>query len=365
MVYQGRAGISLRRSSVFTAALLLFPILSFAAPPTGPSFFLRRGVIVDSTRSAVYVPKPNGTLESIDLASGRTQWASDLAALPLGVDDGLVVAQVEEKPATERLLVAVLDAARGTKVSEAAIALPAGVRGLVSDVKGRRFQATAERDGATFLISWFYYETVIPSAMTKREQLPVRLYAGSARIQAESGRILNADGGLVTDVPGRWKRHGAPPEAPWQTGNVSAHTEGGRGGPLTLKRTETGSGRPLPEQALSKAAITSVASSDQRHVLASERVGNGGPDDPEYRWSIFATDTAEKATELHRDISASPFFVFGDSLIVSSPAHGYTRGQLIVEEPLELHAVRLTSGVPKWEVELRDLEYRGKVPPAR
>ncbi|HYR28008.1 MAG TPA: hypothetical protein VEU30_06050, partial [Thermoanaerobaculia bacterium] len=80
MVYQRRVGISLRRSSLFTAALLLFPILSFAAPPTGSSFLLRRGAIVDSTRNAVYVAKPNGTVESIDLASGRTQWASNAAA---------------------------------------------------------------------------------------------------------------------------------------------------------------------------------------------------------------------------------------------------------------------------------------------
>ncbi|HYR27137.1 MAG TPA: hypothetical protein VEU30_01650, partial [Thermoanaerobaculia bacterium] len=264
-----------------------------------------------------------------------------------------------------RLLVAVLDAARGTKVSEAAIALPAGVRGLVGDHKGRRFQASAERDGATFLISWFYYETVVPGAMKKREQLPIRLFAGSARVQTDSGRVLNSDGGLVDDVPGRWKRHGAPPDEPWQSGNVSARAEGGRGKALTLKRTETGSGRPLPDHVLSKAAITSVAASDQRHVLASERVGDGGPDDPEYLWLVYATETGEKATELRRDISATPFFVFGDSIIVSSPAHGYFRGQLKVEEPLELHAIRLTTGVPKWEVELRDLEYRGKVPPAR
>jgi hypothetical protein len=145
---------------------------------------------------------------------------------------------------------------------------------------------------------------------------------------------------------------------------VSARTEGGRGEPLTLKRTETASARPLPDQILSKHAVTFVPSSDQRHLLVSERVGEGGPDDPEYLWIVFAGDTADRATELRRDVSAAPFFVFSDSVVFESRPHGYVRGEVWVNEPLEIEAVRLSTGVPKWKAELRDLSYRGPRPPA-
>jgi hypothetical protein len=373
MVLQRRVDISLRRrvSTLTRIALaagvasIFFPALSFAAQPESP-FLLRRGAIVEPVRGAAYVAKPNGTIDAVDLASGRTLWTSD-AAMPLGVDNGLLVAQVEEKPrATERLLVVVLDAARGSKISEASIALPAGVRGHVADEKGRWFYAVAERQGANFLISWFYRVTFISGVAPNAAQpQQTRYYAGSARLHPETGRVVAADGGEVSETPGRWKLHGAPPAAPWQVGNVSARTEGGRGHTLTLKRTETGSGRPLPDHVLSKQAITTMPSADQRHVLASERVGEGGPDDPEYRWLIYATDSAEKATELRRDVSAAPYFVFGDSVILESRPHGYRSGELLIEKPLEIHAIRLTTGVPKWEVEVRSLEYRRSAPTAR
>jgi hypothetical protein len=343
---------------------LLIPIITVAAQPE-PSFLLRRGAIIDSARNAAYVSKPNGTIDAVDLASGRTLWTSDDAALPVGVDDALLVAQYEEKPrATERLQLVILNAADGRKVSEASIALPAGVRGLVADEKGLSLRVTAEREGATVLVSWFYQHHVIRGIPPRGGEETVRRFAGSARIQPQSGRVLTSDGGPVDDVPGRWKKYGTPPAPPWRSGNISATTEGGRGGRLTLKRNDAVSGRPLPDQALSNRAIVALPAADQRHVLATERVGTGGSDELEYLWSVFGIDTAEKLTELRRDVSAAPFFVVQDSIILVSPAHGYVVGDVRVDEPLEIHALRLSSGDSKWQVEIRDLTYRGKLPPS-
>ena len=370
MVLQRRVDIFLRtcvsilKRAALAAAVagIFFPVLSFAAQPESP-FLLRRGAIVDPAHGAAYVSKPNGTIDAVDLASGRTLWTSDEAALPLGTDGGFLVAQVEEKPrATERLQVVVLEAAGGGKVSEASIALPAGVRGLVSDERGRSLRVTVEREGALFLVSWYYKDGRITGIAPGQDQPTVRRFAGSARVHPQTGRVVASDGGLVNEVPGKWKKYGTPPAPPWQSGNVSAQVEGGRGGPLRLKRTNSGNGQQLPEQTLSKRAITAVASADQRHLLASERVGEGGPDDPEYSWGIFVLDTAELATELRRDVSAAPFFVFGDSLILESAAHGYLLGDVRVDEPLEIQAVRLSTGVAKWDVEIRDLTYRGPNP---
>src|SRR5438128_5902413 len=132
------------KRTLFTAALaaagMIISIAGFAAPP--PSrFLLRPGTIVDPARGAAYVAKPNGTIDSVDLASGRTLWTSADAALPLGADQDLLVAQVEEKPwPTERFRVVILDVAGGGKVSEATVTLPAGARSLVADEKGSSFR---------------------------------------------------------------------------------------------------------------------------------------------------------------------------------------------------------------------------------
>jgi hypothetical protein len=352
---------SLRRTALIAGlAGLLIPIITYAAPPE-PSFLLRRGAVIDPARNAAYVSKPNGSIDAVDLAGGRTLWTSDDAALPVAADDAFLIAQSEEKPHAERLQIVVLSAADGRKVSAASIALPAGVLGLVADGKGQSLRVTAEREGANYLVSWFYEHHVIRGIPPRGGKETVYRFAGSARIEPQTGRVLTSDGGPVGEIPGRWKKFGTPPAPPWRSGNVSATTEGGRGGRLVLKRTETASGRPLPDQALSHRAIVALPSADQRHVLATERTGT---DDAEYLWSVFRTDTAEKVTELRRDISAAPFFVALDSIIIVSPAHGYVVGDARVDEPLEIQAVRLSSGDAKWQVEIRDLTYRGELPPS-
>lgn len=351
-------------AAVLAAAGMIISIAGFAAPAPSP-FLLRPGTIVNPASGAAYIAKPNGTIDAVDLAGGRTLWTSAEAALPLGVDQNLLVAQFEEKPrATEQFHLVVLDAAAGRKLNEATITLPAGVRALVADEKGTSFRATAEREGALFLVSWYYQEFSTESVALKPGGPILSLYAGSARINPQTGKIITADGGQVGDVPGRWRTYGAPPQAPWQAGAVSVRAEGGRGGPLTLKRTDA-LGKPLPNQTLSNRALIAVSSADQQHLLATERVGGGGPDDPEYRWLIFAMDTAQQVTEFRRDVSAAPFFVFSDSIAIVSQPQWYVRGGVRIDEPLQLQAVRLSTGVATWNVELRDFNYHGQLPSRR
>jgi len=349
--------------TILLSILLLIPITGFAAQPSS-AFLLRRGAIVDASRGAAYISKPNGTIDALDLASGRTLWTSAAAALPLGASQDVLVAQSEERSPARKFQIAVLDTASGRKLSEASVTLPEGVRALVTDEEGKAFRATAEREGAVFVVSWFYQESPMEGIAPQSGEPAWRLFAGSARISAQSGKVIAAEGGAVRDVPARWRTYDSPPRAPWRAGAALAQTEGGRGRPLTLKRTEAATGRELPDQALSSRALVAVASADERNLLASEQVGEGGPDDPEYQWNIFTLETGERAGELRRDVSAAPFFVFSDSVIFESRPHGYLRGDVRVEEPLEIHSVRLSSGVPKWKVELRDLSYRGPRPPA-
>jgi hypothetical protein len=139
--------------------------------------------------------------------------------------------------------------------------------------------------------------------------------------------------------------------------------EGGRGGPLTLRRWEAAAGRPLPSVTLVEAAVTALPSADQTHLLASERAGKGGPSDPEYLWSVFSLETGGRVGEVRSDVSAAPFFVWKDALVFRSQPRGYRRQGRWVEEPLQIRALPLRGGAPLWERPVRDTAYRGVMPP--
>jgi hypothetical protein len=334
-------------------------------------FELRHGVVIDAARGAVYVGEPKRGIDAVDLSTGRSLWRSAEAALPLALHGQLLAAQEEEAQPGPRLRIAVLDVEDGgRKVIDSAAALPADARALVADQLGRSFRATAESDGNGFLISWSYKETLVQGiARPPGEPPPTLVLSGAIRIGLD-GCAATTDAAAARPQPNadqmaeRLMKSEGLPNPPWRAGSVLAITVGGRGGPLTLKRWDARTGQALPGLVLLKQALVALASTDKTHVLASERVGAGGPGDPEYRWSIFSIETGEKVGELRRDVSAAPFFVWRDIVIFESQPHGYRNGDTWVDEPLKIIAIRCSTGESVWDRAVRGVEYRGPTPPA-
>ena len=360
----------MRPTTIRVAALVVLLLFSTTVlfAQTKP-FELRRGIIVDGARGAVYIPQPDGAIEAVDLSAGRVLWTYADAALPLTVDGTLLVAQGEEQQ-PGRLPIVIVDLQAGRKVVDAVIPLPADVRALVADDLERSFRATAQREGDAFLISWTYKETVVQGKYRAPEEpMPTRIVSGAARVQIATGRVL-ASPAIAPRVSNdaaaeRVKAIHALPEMPIQTGSVVAMTEGGRGEKLTLKRWDVRTAAALPDRELSQKAIVALPSAERKYVLASERIGRGGPQDPEYRWQIFSLDSGERVAELRRDVSAAPFFIHGDHVVYESRPFGYRVGDVWVDEPLKIRALRLSQGVQAWDRPVRHLEYRGPVPPTR
>ena len=338
-----------------------------------PSFELRHGVIVDGTRGALYLGEPEKGIEAVEISTGRSLWRSVDAAVPLALNGRVLAAQGEEAMPAARLPIVVLDVgAGGRKVLDALVVLPPDVRPLVADELGRSFRVTAERDEDGFLISWSLKESqVLGIARPPGEPPPERTLSGAARVSVETGRVVALEGAAAPSRPRidsaaeRVRDSQALPQAPWRAGTVLAITEGGRGGPLTLKRWDAGTGKALPDRPLMAKALVALPSADRKHLLASERVGTGGPGDPEYGWSIFSLETGERLGEARRDVSAAPFFVWKDCVVYVSPPYGFRSDDRWIEEPLKIRAVRLAGGDPVWDRAVRDLEYRGPMPPVR
>jgi hypothetical protein len=115
-----------------TAALHAASVAPFPVPAE---------TIVDPTRGAAYVAKPNGTIDAVGLDSGQTIWTSSDTALPLGVDGHFLVAQSESDSQPATLPIAVVHTTSGRKLVAVAIPLPSGVHvsvGQAPNVVSRR-----------------------------------------------------------------------------------------------------------------------------------------------------------------------------------------------------------------------------------
>jgi photosystem II stability/assembly factor-like uncharacterized protein len=348
------------RYALFVVTALLTGSI-FAAPALPAPFLLQRGVIADASRGVAYIAAPSKTLDAVDLASGRTLWSSTEAALPIGGNGTYVVGQVEDATAPGTLKLAVLDAVTGRKVSAASVTLPTGASALVADGLTSQFRAVADPQGALFLVSWSYQNAEDDEV---GEDPVLQFFAGSFLVSTD-GRVTAASGGPVAQLPDKQAGYGAYPAPPWRAGNVTARVVADDHAAFVLKRTDTGSGRPLPDVSVSQRAAVAVPSADQRHFAVVETIGATDTDWVKYRLHIFTTDTADSVTQFVRDISVTPFVVSGDNIAMISPANSTNRKSATSSNPLSIAGMRLSSGFQQWSAALRVLDFTGPRPPQR
>ena len=355
-------------------ALLAASALLGAQQRIEAAFQLRHGVLVDRSAQAIYLGAPRGGIEAVQVSNGRSLWTSAAASIPLAVNGRLLLAQAVDPQPGERLPLVLLDVvAKGRKARDVVLPLPGGVRAFGSDTLEQSFRASARPDGNRFLVFWSYSETVVQGIARTPDEAPppTRRLAGAARLNPLDGTIVpitrapDAIDAARDPIAERVMSANALPHLPWRVDNELVFQEGGRGGSMRLKRWDARNGRSLPDVALMDRAITSLLSVDRTHLLVSERVGAGGPADPEYRWSIFRLPQGRGVGSVRHDTSALPFFIWRDSLLFESPPRGFLSAGIWREEPLSIVAVRLTTSDVIWSRAIRDAEYRGPVPPSK
>ena len=133
-----------------------------------------------------------------------------------------------------------------------------------------------------------------------------------------------------------------------------------------LSPTDISAAPPIPERVwvllgdarIAEAGPTQYESSDRRHIMSSERIG----DDKtwaKYRWTVFERATRRRVGAFETHLAFSPFAVRDSTLVYETTP--YIRGGRA--EPAKLRGVNLTSGQEVWSVEVRELAYRGPYPP--
>jgi len=314
--------------------LLSLALVSFAAHAQ-QRVALREGLIVHPTDDVAYVMTPQGGIAAIDLLTGTRRWTSDAAAKPLALSGALLVGQVEPRTAAQmrRLELVALDTReRGAASRRNATELPAGVRATIGETILGRMVSTGRADAGGVLVTWQYLPREIKGQDEGDEVRPAIAGAvaaqrtGAVRMSLSTGAMTRADApaGMIPPASSTWlvasnRRTAAAPSAP---------------------------------------TVTQYESADGKHLLQSERIADDRTWE-KYRWTIVERADGNKIGEMRSHLSFAPFVVRESTVVFETTP--YILGRDV--QPAKLRGVNLQTGREAWSVEVREIVYRGEMPP--
>lgn len=304
---------------------------------TSPPVSLTSGVLVGPDGKHLYLMTPEGTVDAVELDTGKHVWTSKEAAKPLGVSGDHVVAQAEAPADGNAMKVVVLDRKSGKAVSSGNVALPAGIKPSINDSALGKFTARAQTRAKDAVVSWQFVES------PKRGVKP----------------------GTPSALPGGAKAGADVPAGGTRGGAVRLDLSSGATTPITALDVLP----PLPsllllppEQRLKGLPAEQYASVDGRHVLVSEK----GKDDAvwdRYTLSIYDRDTGKKLGQFKSHLAAVQFYV--SNKLVTYETGPFTRrlDDQLKEEPRKVRLVDLQTSEERWSRPVRDTVLRGPFPP--
>jgi hypothetical protein len=291
------------------------------------AFELSSGVMVDPTSGVVYAMNPQHGIDAIELSSGKMRWSSNASAKPLAMAGEKLLAQGDASGDGAALPIMIIDAKSGALLKKLELPLPAGVMASVDRMMESSFEDGARLEQDVALVWWtFSYRKV--SGIARPEGNAARTESGGARIDLQSGHLTSLSAQEVAA-----ERAAASPSP--------KHRE------LT----------PEPDYHVA------FPSSDGHFFLAWKSMGADSSGMQTYRWRIYSLDTRKIVAEVTMPTSAAPFTVWNSLLIYVSSPSARRVGGVMIQEPLQLRAIDIKSGAERWKRPMRDIAFRGIVPP--
>ena len=318
----------MKRTSITLFCLALIPLAARAQQ----SVTLREGIVVDPTQPVAYVMAPDRGVAAVDLRTGAALWRSSAAAKPLALAGEILLCQVEDPGASGRLELVTLNVREGGSArSRSSVELPSGVRVAVGETLGGIFSSRGALQGGAVLVRWSWLP--LPASGIDPDVSEGDLNRAKQKAEPTNGLLrVSPETGAIT----REARASAVPP--------------------------TSAARILPageRLAAAGTAGTQYESADGRSVLVSERTADDRTWD-KYRWTVYDRETGRRIGEARSHLSFAPFVV-RDSILVFETTP-YSRASTDVE-PAKLRGVSLDSGREAWSFAVREVVYRGPVPP--
>lgn len=338
---------------------LLFLLSTLMTASQGAfAFELAQGVIVDGTRSRVYLMNPEGGIDAVAVSNGAMLATTARGMKPLLLYNGALLAQAEGKEGVLSLV------SLRTQDLEPAfmvdVPLPNGVQAPLSDRLGLSFHASARIDRNMMLVQWRFMQRTITAVPTRE---PGHVHTGFARIDPRDGRLTASGAGDPSAsetakeeiLGGTAKIFAAVPRCESDSLVAEIQSDGDQ---VTLRRWNT-AGEPLPDTRLFGGELTfQDFSRDCRHLLASKKAAG-------WHWHIFSVASGERVAEIPNSSPGAEFFVWEDRLIYQAPAvEKLISGRFTMVQPHRLQAIDFT-GKELWARPIRETAYRGPYPGRR
>ena len=311
-------------------AALLLPSVSFAAP--GGDALVVADALVAPDLGLVFVMRPGGGIQALDLASGAMRWRSAEGTRPLALMGNRLVAQADPGGAGTLALVS-LDARSGATRASNRVPIDEAVTASPVDDARASFRAWADASGSRLTVHWEH--SSLSGTGVPQGYLPA----------AEEGQAPSLGGGqasFTTDATGL-RLEGVD--------SMRAMTDGSTG-PGMVEASVAGI-----------RGDRQFLSADGRHVLVTERTASAEFRIDQHRWTIYDRESGAKLGSLRSVVSATPFVVVGRTLYYTSPPWADRRGDKMVRRGAMMHAVDLASGTDVWAKTVRDSAFRGPFPP--
>ncbi len=348
---QAAMGVAVAPPPVTTVASAVADGADMDDVPQERFFEFRPGILVGADTQSIFLMNPRGGLQAVSAATGAEIWATKAAAKPLGLIGGQLVGQVEPEKGIGNLKVVALDAKTGAQKSDAAVELPPGVVPAVQATIEGEFLATASAANSEAVVSWQFVErpkrAVAPgtkSVLPPKEGVPVPAATIKSNTERRGAFRFNLQTGAASP-----------------TEDVVA----------MIPKTAVARSAP-PKVRIKEISGPQFLSANGRHLMTSKRRDDAAATDYKYELTVYQLPgkEGEQPEKLGSFLSHSalvPFFVAksDDRSLAIYETLGAIRtvdGELR-QEPTKIRAVDLKNQKEVWQREVRDIAFRGTVPP--
>jgi hypothetical protein len=267
---------------------------------SGSAFEIGPGVVVEGDGTTVFLMRPGGGIEAVDVPTGTVHWSTAAASKPLAIEGGRLLAHNEAARGGVLPLV-VLDASKaGDRMASVEIPLPSDVTALIDQHLGISFFIQARAAGGAATISWRYVEQEVSGVAPPPGTPPVRRRVeGTAVVDLADGSFEVLDSERKTPTPAvppsvqRMIDVGELRRPPWQINSLFVATSLDKpedGEPrVVLKRWRVDTWRVLPQVTLFEGTPRAkLLSADQRHLVITSMPDRQSSAFERYRWSVFS-----------------------------------------------------------------------------
>jgi hypothetical protein len=264
-------------------------------------------------------------------------------------------------------LVVLVCAATGAVVGAVPpVPLPAWVIPSVGQGLGRAFGVAAVERGDTGVVVW-HAGTWYAGGAYLRDPPPGNADSGAVAVSLTSGTLL----GTLPSIPSTEVRASQDPSGDYSFSfttsgiDVTVTRQAMPEGMRVLLRRRRGV-EPLPDVVLDEGPplyVHAQVSADRRHVLVTRQLSSPGPQARvRYHLTVFTADGAERVGDVETTDVLSSFVVVGPRLV----SYVWLTGPMRADDrrsQMAVRAIDLRTGAVLFSHRVRDLRYRGPLPP--